>query len=712
MQFAPWMINTKKTWIPWAPLLSATMSLCALSSQAEESVKSPDSTRDETAFLDMSLEDLLNVEVDVVSKSSGQQQNIREVPGIVTVISREQIIRTAPKDLLEILRQVPGFQIGGDGSNTYYAGVRGLYALDGKMLVLVDGHEMNELLYSSVNLGNRFPVDWIERIEIIRGPGSVMYGGSAAYGVINIVTRSAEEMNGVSATASYSQMLEGVTKEGQSLSDTYGQRYVSLSGGRMFKPDKNLGLTLDAFASQGMMSDRTYTDMYGDSFNMAGNSETGSIWGKAKFTYKDLTVGYLYERYRTTTKDGWGMNLDEPIPSYYTTSSLDIRYEGHVTDHTALIPRLTWLFEKPWETTAEEAKAYFLYWDPSIHRVTPSLTLRFVPKDWLYLSATAEYQYEYVKDEFYGFEPDMCTLDYYGNKADDDCTTSGSYHNFALFGEGIIHTKPMDISLGVRYEYNSAAGSDAVPRIALTKAFEHFHFKLLGSQAFRAPTVNNLSMNPDLERDKTTVGEAELGFKPTRFLFWTINGFLIHVNDPIVYFYDEASGETSFMNYKQTGTAGFETALTFKLDGHFIEINYSYYHPVFNDVEIYNVPGHDNVLLAFAKHKLAMTGGLELIRNLTLNISWSLLFGDRYGYVSIDENGDSQLQKFDPEFVSDIYLLYRNFPFKGFSIGLGGRNISNGKTWYIQPYDAGHAPNPGSSAEVFLKLGYDFAAKR
>lgn len=662
-------------------------------------------------LLDMSLEELLEIEVDVVSKANNQNQSVRNTPGIVTVINRDQIIRMGAKDLIEVLRQVPGFQLGGDSSNSYYMGIRGLWAFDGKVLVLVDGHEVNELMYSSVNLGNRFPLDWIQRIEIIRGPGSILYGGSAAYGVINIVTRNAEEIDGLSGTASYSQMLDGIIHDDQSAADTFGQRYISASMGHLYNRDKNLGLTLDFFGSQGMMSDRTYTDIYGDSFNMAGNSQTGAITGKLGFTYKGLRVGYFIERYRTTTRDGWGENLEQAFAAYFTTSSLNMSYEAKLNDKVILTPKLTYLFEKPWEITDEAAKPYYLYWEPVVHRVVPSLTLRFAPVDWVELSMGTEYRYDYTKDDYYGFLPDPCELDDNFTSDPSTCKTSESFHNVAVFGEGVIHTKPLDISAGVRYEYNSVTGSDAVPRAALIKSFNRVHFKLLGSQAFREPSINNLSYNPNLKRDKTTVGEAEVGVKLLDSLFWTVNGFVIYVKDPIVYYYDEETQTESFVNYKQTGTTGVETELSFKLNRHFAKINYSYYYPVFNEVETYQVPGHDNVLLSFASHKIALTGGMELIRDLTLNVSWSLLLGDRYGYTAVDDDGNSVLQKFGPEFIANVYLLYRNVFTDGLSIGLGGRNIANSEIHYIQPYNNWHAPNPGPGAEVFLKIGYDFAVR-
>jgi outer membrane receptor protein involved in Fe transport len=479
----------------------------------EEEIPVSSPLSNDEALLNMSLEELLDLEVEAVSKSDNQNQGIRNVPGIVTVITRDQIMRMGAKDLIDVLRQVPGFQFGGDSSNSYYMAVRGLWAFDGKVLVLLDGHEINELLYSSVNLGNRFPLDWIQRIEIIRGPGSVMYGGSAAYGVVNIVTRDAETIDGVSTAASYSQMLDGVTNDNQRIADTYGQRYVSASFGHVFNPERNLSLTIDVFGAQGMMSDRTYADIYGETFSMAENSQTGALTGKIGFTFKGLKVGYLIERYRITTRDGWGENLPEAFPAYFTTSSLKVQYDLPITESLTITPRVTWLFEKPWAITDDDAKPWYMYWEPVVHRLTPGVTVWYAPRNWLDFSLTTEYRYDYVKDTYYGFLPNPCEVDDNYNVNPSTCKTSEHFHNMAIYGEGVVHTRPMDISLGVRYEYNNATGGAAVPRAAITKSFDRVHFKVIGSQAFREPGINNLSYNLDLKRERTTVGEAEIGFR-------------------------------------------------------------------------------------------------------------------------------------------------------------------------------------------------------
>lgn len=89
---------------------------------------------------------------------------------------------------------------------------------------MIDGQETNEILYSSLALGHHCPLESIERIEIIRGPGSAIYGGYAELGVITLITKSAAAVNGVSVATSYGQMARA-----------YAARKLSASFGKEIK---------------------------------------------------------------------------------------------------------------------------------------------------------------------------------------------------------------------------------------------------------------------------------------------------------------------------------------------------------------------------------------------------------------------------------------------------------------------------------------------
>src|SRR5947209_7894913 len=101
------------------------------------------------------LNDLLTRDVAVASQKSS---TLREAPGVVTVVSREEIQSSGARDLIDVLSLVPGFWFGVDVEGVVDVGLRGVWAHEGKTLLLVDGVEMNELLYSNNELFNHYPL--------------------------------------------------------------------------------------------------------------------------------------------------------------------------------------------------------------------------------------------------------------------------------------------------------------------------------------------------------------------------------------------------------------------------------------------------------------------------------------------------------------------------------------------------------------------------
>ena len=90
-------------------------------------------------------------------------------------------------------------------------------------------------------------------------------------------------------------------------------------------------------------------------------------------------------------------------------------------------------------------------------------------------------------------------------------------NNFAFFAEGLFKHRLANATVGFRYEKNNRYGAAFVPRIALTKKIQNFHFKLLYSQAFRAPSLQNINIALDgvIKPEKSNVFEIELGYQFT-----------------------------------------------------------------------------------------------------------------------------------------------------------------------------------------------------
>ncbi len=150
-------------------------------------------------YTSYSLSELM--ELSVVSGASKYVQKTKEAPSSISIITKEEIRTFGWTTLGEVLTSLRGFHATYD-RNYLYLGVRGIgYPgdLSSRLLVLVDGIRVNEMGLGGVLMGEGFPVelDLIERIEVIRGPASSIYGTNALLGIVNIVTREGYQLDGV-----------------------------------------------------------------------------------------------------------------------------------------------------------------------------------------------------------------------------------------------------------------------------------------------------------------------------------------------------------------------------------------------------------------------------------------------------------------------------------------------------------------------------------
>ena len=229
----------------------------------------------------ISIDELLEMSLTVSSKTS---LKTRETPGIVSIITSEDIKTSGARDLIDIFQTLPGFNFGYDVDGIIGLSARGNWGHEGKILVLVDGLEMNEGLYTTYQFGNHFPVDQIERIEVIRGPGSSLYGGYAELGVINIITKSAYTIDGAEIYAT---------------AGTFSDIHSRSSGGLNFgKAYKNFVVDLKGFYGSGKRTNQRFVDFYGDLYTPGDDYfdyQTVNI--NLGLKYKDLESRFIFDDY-------------------------------------------------------------------------------------------------------------------------------------------------------------------------------------------------------------------------------------------------------------------------------------------------------------------------------------------------------------------------------------------------------------------------------
>jgi iron complex outermembrane recepter protein len=157
----------------------------------------------------LSLEDLMNLEVTSVSK---QPQKLSQAASAIQVITSDDIRRSGATSIPEALRLADNLEVAQENSHDWAISARGFNAnLANKLLVLVDGRAVYTPLYGGVlwNVQDYLLED-IDRIEVISGPGGTLWGANAVNGVINIITKSAQDTQGLYAQAAGGKELEGL----------------------------------------------------------------------------------------------------------------------------------------------------------------------------------------------------------------------------------------------------------------------------------------------------------------------------------------------------------------------------------------------------------------------------------------------------------------------------------------------------------------------
>lgn len=624
----------------------------------------------------ISIDELLNMKTNVASRTT---LTPRETPGIVSFITEEEIRFSGARDLIDILKTVPGFDFGYDVQGVIGAGLRGNWVHEGKMLVMIDNQPLNDLSYANVPFGNHVAVDQIKRIEIIRGPGSVIYGGNAELGVINIVTRKGSDLERVEVTGTYG-----------SLQHSMGRQNISLSSGFSAK---DWEFSAAGFIGKANRSDQMFIEYIDDPENTidlsAGGSDIKSRQVNLSAGNEDLSFRLIYDDYRTAYnyyEDSVTGNVN--VINQFRTVLGEVKYNYEFNENLSIIPVFNYKYSRPYY---EED-----YWrNFQINRYTGTVLLNY-QGDKKFSMVTG---LEYYHDQGHCFEDSGF---FYANG-----TPDLAINNISAFAEGILKTKNLNLIAGYRAEYNSIYGWSSAPRIGLTGIFNKFHFKTLFSGAFRSPGIGNIDVADKIIPEESWVTELEIGYRINDNMFLTANVFDIFINRSITYF--DNGGWTpgtdwGYINADNSGSDGFELEFRAKYAKGFAALNYSYYTQALRSIpELYSVPGFDNHALGLSTNKIGFQAGFNPFKNIWINPSYTFL-GKKYGYCSVDEDFNSVIGEFGPFHLVNLALNYTNLFHKGINVSLSVFDLLNDQPPYIQPYNGGFFPYPGRSRELLLRI--------
>jgi iron complex outermembrane receptor protein len=333
MNFLPGVCRKGRPWLP-AVLLVLAMPALSLSAQEEPRVEPAD-------LKQLSIEQLMEIDVTSVSRRS---ERLSKAAAAITVITGEDLRRSGVANLPDARRLSVSLHVAQANGNTWGITSRGFnstFATADKMLVLIDGRSVYTPLFSGVFWDVQdVPLEDIDRIEVIRGPGATLWGANAVNGVINIITKSAKATQGGLVTAGAGNVADfGNMRWGGKLGEgTYYRAY-----GKYYHRDA-LDLETGGSANDplkrsqgGFRVDRD--DAGAGAFTLQGDLYRGGYSEIVRPDGTTLDGGNLLGRWKRQLASGSSMELQvyydlshRRTPNYFEErrNTLDVDFQNHL----------------------------------------------------------------------------------------------------------------------------------------------------------------------------------------------------------------------------------------------------------------------------------------------------------------------------------------------------------------------------------------------
>jgi outer membrane cobalamin receptor len=644
-------------------------------------------------LLELSLEDLIYVSdkmgisiddllEDPTTVSSKTAMGTRETPGIVSILTKTDIENSGAQDLSDLLRTIPGIYFGMDVDGVSGIFMRGNWGHEGKVLFLLDDMELNENMYSVTQIFNHIPASQISRIEVVRGPGSALYGGYAELGVVKITTHQGHDLNATQISAVGGTFGSGVNRNG------FGFKTGAKHGNSTYSL---MGSWNRQDASKG-----DFIDFYNDVYELQdGWLNSRNTFLNLKYSWKQLETQFVYDDFSIVPT-----GYEDQNPNRFRNYLSMARYSIDAGKNIRITPGVFYKSQTPYwfENLDEET---FWFYKRTAHQFTGSVDMEWNAFPQFQVIAGSGYRYDHA--QISEAEQESVGEQFYNDEF------SIHHQNIFAYAQANYSSWLGNIFAGSRLENHSVTGVNIAPRLGYTRVFNKFNLKYLYSHAFRSPSIENVNINPDIKIERTLVNELALGYRFNNHYYASVNLYDIVIKDPILYGYDYENDEENYFNDLQTGSNGFEFEMKSMYTRWNAGISYSYYDASrHNKSEVYSVitpSGHmARMMKGVPTHMVHFNASVRILRDTWLSPKFSW-YSAQYGFI----NSAQVQEKADPYLLADINLMMRNLFVRHLNVGISLRNIFNQSYGYIQPIGiAGYAekPMPGRPLEALLNVSY------
>jgi outer membrane receptor for ferrienterochelin and colicin len=441
----------------------------------------------------LDLESLLNTKVITASKFS---ENLADAPGVISVISQDELRRFGGATLQEVLERVPGLSL----ASAYFTD-RSLVAArgdqtkinGGHVLFLINGRPTREVLEGGLisDLLEAFPVNALEKIEVIKGPGSVLYGSNAFSAVVNLITKKAES-NGIA------------------VSGFGGEQGAKGSSGQVMIKRGNFSL----FGAGQFHQRPNWTTDYRLPVSLIGDPVAPVVPLVQNLTLEDRGDGaYLGASYKNLAF--MSSFTEWHAPSFVRGSTASNKWRRGFADLGYTV-KATNDWDMSFNATYTR-NTFDNFGYPSIGRDSQELVLEwtnavtFSNRDRLTLGAL--FNHVEGQETYFGIDPPF--------QISDGSRPGGAF--YAQWDHQLVDT--VKLVGGVQVNKIDGTGMNVVPRAGVVwNPTSHVGVKALYSGAFRAPSINEtmlnhpgLQGNPDLKPEKVGTVDLSVSYQANRF---------------------------------------------------------------------------------------------------------------------------------------------------------------------------------------------------
>ncbi len=428
---------------------------------------------------EMELEELMALKVEEVYGASRYEQKTTEAPSSITIITADEIKKMGYKTIADLLHGLRGIFTTHD-RDYKYINLRG-FGLPGdyntRVLILINGVRVNDSIFNAAVVGYTFPldIDLVEKVEVIRGPGSSLYGSNAFFGVINVVTKDPEEIDGIELSSELGSF------------DSYKGR---VSFGKVFSDEAAGVFSLAYYDSQGQDLYFPEYDSPSTNFGVADERDYERFLNfYSKFTYRDLSLQVVYHyRKKGVPTAPWDSVFNSDVFTLDKYFIADLKYEYAITGTLSVLLRATYSY-------SSNQGDYPSDWGPPegvvVNRdiakgksaFAEILTYKQYPQH--KLLAGIEYTYNFQLDQLNYDE---------GYRQSPNLDERHNSKNWSVYVQDEWEISPgVLLNGGLRYDRYDIFGSSVNPRLALIYMPEPgTSLKFIYGTAFRAPSAYEL----------------------------------------------------------------------------------------------------------------------------------------------------------------------------------------------------------------------------